>query len=345
MSQKKMNTIVIIVVAVLLAASVAGLILNKVLNRIPDNDIHTVGNTAGNLYNGGTFCESDGRIYFSNSYDNGALYVMNSDLSGIRKLADNDASYINAGGDYIYFRQSGQSNASGTGLGYVLKQQGIFRLRKDGRKLKGLYRGVLNNLTLVGSRLYYQNLSNAYYLKFCYTPIGGSGTNEISDLYLDPSCAYAGSIWYTGSEEDMYLYTYDTTTGETTMRLNYDMWHPVIADGAVYFMDIHNNYRIVRYDFSTGSADVITEDRVDFFNYLDGQIFYQTPEGDGALKCVNVRTLNISVIDPGYHTDLQLTSEYAFFKVYGESVPIYMTPTQNPGTVSEFTQALIAVTD
>ena len=32
------------------------------------------GNTAGNLYNGGLFCEYNGVIYFSNPNDNGRLY-------------------------------------------------------------------------------------------------------------------------------------------------------------------------------------------------------------------------------------------------------------------------------
>ena len=33
---------------------------------IPMNPEGTVGNTAGNLNNGGLFCEYDGKVYFSN---------------------------------------------------------------------------------------------------------------------------------------------------------------------------------------------------------------------------------------------------------------------------------------
>ena len=46
----------------------------------------TVGNTAGNLYNSGLFCEYDGTVYFSNAADNGALYSMNVDETEVKKL-------------------------------------------------------------------------------------------------------------------------------------------------------------------------------------------------------------------------------------------------------------------
>ena len=50
------------------------------------NDEELVGNTAGNIYNGGLFCERDGRIYFSNDNDDGSLYVMNSNSTNFKKL-------------------------------------------------------------------------------------------------------------------------------------------------------------------------------------------------------------------------------------------------------------------
>ena len=48
------------------------------------------GNTAGNLYNGGLFCESDGTIFFSNPSDGGKLYSMDSNGQNLKKLS-NDA--------------------------------------------------------------------------------------------------------------------------------------------------------------------------------------------------------------------------------------------------------------
>ena len=67
------------------------------------NDAYTVGNTAGNLNNGGLFCESDGKVYFANAYDNNTLYSMNPNETEQTKLGVNSVASINAGGDYLYY--------------------------------------------------------------------------------------------------------------------------------------------------------------------------------------------------------------------------------------------------
>ena len=49
---------------------IAGLFtVTYLTGRVPMNDENTTGNTAGNLNNGGLFCESDGKVYFANAYD------------------------------------------------------------------------------------------------------------------------------------------------------------------------------------------------------------------------------------------------------------------------------------
>ena len=61
-----------------------------------------VGNTAGNLYNKGLFCELDGTVYFANAYDGYALYSMNSDETNLKKLKSSVSSYLNADDNYLY---------------------------------------------------------------------------------------------------------------------------------------------------------------------------------------------------------------------------------------------------
>lgn len=85
-------------------------------HKIKLNPDYVVGNTAGNLYNGGTFCEDDEYVYFSNAYDNGALYRMRPDESDMKKLVSTQVSSINSGGDYLYYYQQSmvQVKASAT---------------------------------------------------------------------------------------------------------------------------------------------------------------------------------------------------------------------------------------
>ena len=67
------------------------------------NEGYVTGNTAGNLYNGGLFCESEGVIYFSNLYDDGCLYSMLPDETDIKKLSTSRVTSINADSNYLYY--------------------------------------------------------------------------------------------------------------------------------------------------------------------------------------------------------------------------------------------------
>ena len=72
-------------------------------NRIVYNNDNAVGNTAGNLNNGGLFCEYNDKIYFANPYDYNKLYVMDSDCTNAMKLSDDSVGSINVCGNYIYY--------------------------------------------------------------------------------------------------------------------------------------------------------------------------------------------------------------------------------------------------
>ena len=83
---KVLKRIIAIVVAI---GIVAGLGFYKYLNTVTYyNEPGTNGNTIGNLYGNGLFCESDGVVYFSNPNDKGRIYKMNPDESDIEIVAD-----------------------------------------------------------------------------------------------------------------------------------------------------------------------------------------------------------------------------------------------------------------
>ena len=65
-------------------------------NKTQWNDTYVNGNTAGNLYNNGLFCERDGMVYFSNPNDSHYLYSMDLQTGETEKLYEDIASFINA---------------------------------------------------------------------------------------------------------------------------------------------------------------------------------------------------------------------------------------------------------
>lgn len=80
--QKKQLFITIAIILILIAV----FCLIHFLNRTKMNSGYVNGNSAGNLYNGGLFCESNGTVFFSNPSDNHRLYSMNPDGSDMKSF-------------------------------------------------------------------------------------------------------------------------------------------------------------------------------------------------------------------------------------------------------------------
>lgn len=97
------------------------------------DDPNTTGNTAGNLLNGGKFCEADGRIYYADPYDNDSLYVTDDKLQKSTKLHGDTVSYLNVAGDYIFYTRRNDRKSVTGGNVLALSKTGLFRLTTDGK--------------------------------------------------------------------------------------------------------------------------------------------------------------------------------------------------------------------
>lgn len=309
--------------------------------RIPANPEGTEGNTAGNLYNNGLFCETDSKIYFSNAYDNGALYSMNTDESAIKKLHEGNAQFINAGGNYLYYYQ-GQSSSGGAGLGYVRGVTGLYRIKKDGRNVKGLSRDAVGCVKLLDNTLFY--LHNT---KEDGTTLHRIETNKTEDEVvinqsISPAASYNGKIYYGGEQKDHNLYSIDVNTNSSSIELNANLCYPIVENGYLYYMDIENDYRLYRLDLANveAGAQVLTNDRVDTYNVYENVIFYQrNSEIVPALIRMNVDGSNPEVVAEGNHSNINCTSGYTYFTTFGEDVPVYKTSTFGSVDVGTFDAA------
>ena len=93
----------ILIPLIIIAAIIGGVVFYNYSNRTRWNDSYINGNTAGNLYNNGLFCEHNGTVYFSNPNDNHYLYSMNTSGGEVKKLYEDIASFINADDHYVYY--------------------------------------------------------------------------------------------------------------------------------------------------------------------------------------------------------------------------------------------------
>ncbi len=310
------------------------------LNRIHMNPEGTVGNTAGNLNNRGLFCEYNGTVYFSNSYDGGSLYSMDPGEGNIRKLNSMVVQNILAGGRYLYYFQTGATPTSG--FGQVQGMKSFDRCDLNGRNTNALTKDVVVTAQLVNNYLYMLVATNSgpsfYKLK-----IDKTDKTVLASLSINPACAQDGVIYYNGVETDHYLYALNTE-GDTISELwAGNLWYPILSGDYVYYMDVAENYRLCRYSLSQDVIEVLTNDRVDCFNVGSGFIYYQKNDSvSPQLICMRTDGSDAFVVAEGTYTNINMTSQYVYFKAFDDDITTYHS-FLGTSSYSDFTAALEAI--
>lgn len=317
MMKKEAKIVLFVVAAVLIAALLGILALSQ---RIAMNPEGTVGNTAGNLNNDGLFCEYEGKVYFSNSCEGGSLYMMNADESDLKRLNTLKVRNILAGGNYLYYFQSGASVVSDFNQPFNVRS--FERCRLDGSNATSLVRDVVDTAQLVDNYLYLLTATNSgpsfYKLK-----IDNTDKKELGNFSINPACAENGIIYYNGMDNDHYLYGLDTDTDTPHVVWRGNLWYPALVDNYIYYMDVANNYRLCRYSLTQDVIEILTEDRVDCFNVGSGYIYYQKNGADAQLKCMRTDGSDVKVIAEGNYTRIGMTSQFVYFQEFGNDTVLY----------------------
>ena len=333
MTTKQKNILILSITAVII---ILLFILILFSSRISLNDDNTVGNTAGNLNNGGYFCESDGRVFFANAYDGYSLYSMNADETDVKKLHGGSCSSINAGGDYVYYAMSNQSG--GSDLGSVRGSYGIYRSKRNGKSSTGMDRCHVVTMQLCGNYLYYQKLDTKSAVSLEKIKINKKEKQTINpNAIINPNCYVDGTIYYNGTDKDHYLYALNTSNDTARVLWEGNIWNPIYQDGYVYYMDVANNYRLCRYSLYNEVVEVLTNERIDLFNVYETYIYYQTNSKTApALKRMMIDGSAQEVVREGIYQNINITSQYVYFNTFREPTPVYKTSTFGAVNVTTF---------
>lgn len=336
MTGKKKGIIFIILI---LIALITAYVLNLYSKKVPENPAGTVGNTAGNLNNGGYFCESDGLVYFANAYDGGSLYCMNPDETEIRKLNRSEVYQLNAAGDYLYYYQ--KNSSSYPDFSFLIRTYGLYRTNKKGRNPVCLDKSDCKNVSLVDNTVFYSKpVDGAQTLHLFAIETDKENAREIADYLVNPSSASDGILYYNGTQENHHLYAYDTYSGTESVIKEYDMWFPTLHGQSIYFLDLEGNYELCRYDLYDDTITVLTTERVESFNLTGYYIYYQTVDAETpALWRMGLDGSNPELVSEGVYRDINVTSQYVYFRSYAADMPMYRTPADGAINVTSFDAA------
>ncbi len=320
----KKNTKAILICVLVLIVVLILIVVNMFLNRVTMNPEGTIGNTAGNLNNGGLFCEYDGYVYFSNVNDDGSLYRMRPDESEKEKLLDVQPGNILAGGDYLYYFQYGVSGEMG--LGNIRSSHDFHRADLDGDNIVSLETDVVVTGQLVDNYLYLL-IAGDKHPTFRKVKIDKSERIDLAQYVVNPACAKDGLIYYNGTEKDHYLYTLNTSNHGITELWAGDIWFPTIDGDYIYFIDVAKDYRLCRYVMSSEIIEVLTEERIECFNVGNGYVYYQVAsETNPMLKMMSTDGSNVTTIAEGDFTNINMTSRYVYFQKFDEEDTMYHSP-------------------
>lgn len=331
---KKKFIIAPLIAAACIALAVAVTLSARSRNSVPENPDTLFGNTSGNLYNGGMFCESDGYVYFSNPYDNNALYRMRPDESEAERLITSQTSSINADSKYLYFYQSG--SGSGAGFAYVVSSTGVYRAQKDDPKnITCLDKIVGEHVVLAGNFVFYTRAGDTVAL----ARIDTSGENREIVLEKDilPACVDGSYFYYTNNDgSNLHVMAMNRNTGSSRKALAEDIYMPIVEGETLYGIDVHNDYALVRINLSDGSKLTLDAARTDILNVTDSYIYYQTSGPQPQLRRIGKDGSNMEVVADGAYNTINATSRYVYFTRFNNALPIYKTPVSGAVNVTTF---------
>ena len=313
------KTLLGIVISLCIILLVVGLfLLQRFVGKTKMNDDFVNGNSGGNLYNAGLFCEYDGTLYFSNPDDNGRLYAMDMNGDNLRKLCNDKVMYINADENYLYYvRNNSVQNASEDYPYFAYNNNSLCRIDHDGQNTKILDRDPCIYASLSGNYLYYLHYDTETATTLYRVCIDGSQKEQVLPYYIF-TCCMVGPKFYYNNPNDGSLYSFDTRNHTSTQVLACNCYRPITTDGTSFiYQNVEDNFTLTSQNTISQAPLTLGSDSADVFTVAGDKIFYQKfDEEQPGLYSMNLDGSNVTKIAPGTYSNLHTTSKALYFKEY-----------------------------
>ncbi len=320
-SQRNFHFIRKMIITVLILLIIIGLLIfSRIHNQVVlYDDPNTVGNTSGNLLNGGRFCEADGIIYFSNTRDDEALYSMNINLNHMKKIIGDKVSYINAAGKYIFYtRRNDQKSSTGEGL-FSLSTTGLFRITNNGKNLYKLYDDPTQVVNLTGNFVYYQHYDQKEGLQLYSAKIDGSSDDQLTEEAVAPYSVDNGLIYYSGWDTDHMIHSMNINGSDKNVIYDGNCTSVIKVGNHLYFMDMDQNYALVRINLDGSEPETLIPARIATYNVdeAESSVYYQVDDGkNNGLYRLDLENHETELLAAGDYNYLHLIANYLFYESY-----------------------------
>ena len=327
----------LITIGLVLLLTVLGIIF-YLSEKTRYNDENADGNTPGNLYNNGLFCQLEDKIYFSNLADDGALYSMDTDLSTYKKLNPDKVNYINACGSYIIYNRNNNLKEVPSGSALDFSNVGVYRIKLNGHDIRKIDKSPSGMVHQYGNDVYYIRYHKEDGYSLYVANLNGDETRKLYDQAI--SCAMIDSqyIYFTGVTTDHSIYRLERTSGSKNLLKEGNYSQIILNNSSLYALNAADNYSIVKMNTDGTAEQTIVKDRVVTYNLTeDGKyLFYQVDATDhNGVYLKNLATGEQTLIQSGDYQNLCLTKDYLFFNTFDKD-SMYYVELKNPTTSKAF---------
>ena len=323
MSKIKKFIIIILILLVVAIAALWG--LNS--PRTVFNKENVSGNTPGNLFNGGMFCQFNDKVYFSNYKDNGSLYVMDLEGNNFKKLSEDHVGHINVLGKYIYYVRNNKNKDTNSESVLNFNSNGIFRIDFKGNNIKMLYDNPCTFMNVHGNYVYYQHYDKEG-LTFYSVKIDGTEEKKISPQPIMPISIVDNNLYYSKIGDANPISKANLSDESTSIIYkDEDTYAPVVQDNFIYFISISDNYSIKRIHIDGSNLETVVKESCSTFNISnDGNyLYYQVDDTVNNRLCImNLQTGEVNTLKDGDFKQIHITGNYVYFTDFNEQHTYYL---------------------
>lgn len=286
-----------------------------------------MGNTSGNLANGGIATKSEDALYVGNKPRAGSITRIKNGEETVIYETENNIKYIcdlNIGGEWLYFTIR---NMGGLGLAEEKPQNGIYKVKIDGSGFTALKFSEISeyyyyDLSLQGSKLYVLH-SNKSGRSLYQMDLNGNNAVKVVNEEERLKCYTVDgeNLYYFSSQE---LVCVDKNGKRVLEKSDYAdfIYHKMfVNDGRIYYLTKKTSEDSMLYSIKTDGSDKknIFESTLDddvssisTFNVTGDRLYYaKIAKSDGSPSTEYSHVLEIHVRDLNNDTDQILIKEDA----------------------------------
>ena len=301
------------VAVLVIGAIITAIVWNYIDGRFRYNEEGDIGNSTGNLYNDGLFCEYDGYVYFANPEDENSLYRMKTDGTNIEKLHSDTVSYIQVMNDYIYYVRRNHIDEDVVIHGALY---GIYRLEIGETVPECIYNGIVENMVICGNHIYFSSYDDKNLIQLKSIKVDGEELTHISDLDYRPIAVEGNTYYFPNVEDNHNLMYIEAGSKDISTSSEGNFYMPSFTKGYVYYIDLDNDMKLTRVSLKDNQAEILDEGRCVNYNVSEENdiIYYQLENGDEhKLNCMKMNGSDKKTVAEGNFCNIHITEKYTYY--------------------------------